>query len=860
MIATKQTLDYYARHNASLFPIPKGQKNPTGIVASWQKDHSADLAQWAAWAAANPDCNFGVYAAGSGWIIMDTDASGDRNEAWAMRCALLTEWGMDPAALPHVQSARGGWHDYFAVPEGVDASQLRQPDAIKKRINIRCQGFTVAAGSYYDGTARNEASGPYLLLSDAPPHPAPAALIQHCTRAPRSNLPAAPTGTRDRGDVAALLNWMVERDCFNSYEDWVAAGMALKLEFGDSGLELWQLTHDTTVDGDTEFVKWSSFSTNADSASVTLASLLDRAHKLGWRGTVRTSTSKMFDGVAQLAAASGASLSGHQPTGMPMLEGQSTLTALTQDVLADFLNQTNDAPTRPANPDYPDLPDALSQHGLYEPLRSCVSRIVAMAESQVWKQSRVTDPLAILGLVHKDTADAVCRRLRSLGRTLSERQIKSRESYWEARVKQELNANAAWTYSPKTGVKEANSPHNFDFFIESLSCELRFNAWLERIEIRGNEWIDWTYVDDVIHNKLSIRAAEIEFQMSDTFLWKVLLERSHKKKVDPALLALSQLAEQWDGTPRLHIWLSATCGVEPDAYHQAVGRNIVGGMVRRIRKAGCKHDEVALFIGAQGTGKSTLAKVLAPDVKWFTDAVKLGDESKELVLSLAGKCIAEVPEMGTRGDVNAVKAMVSRETDSGRTAYARTVTERPRRNIFIASTNDDLPLLDSTGNRRFLPIRVNQKVDLEWLKQHADQLIGEAAFKEAGGETFALPPAVWSAAGEHQEAARAQSDMEVHFGEWFAVTPHTVNAFITAQDLSELIEAGRFRNTNSQRSAIMKALGFRSDFAVIEGKKVRVWLRGPVMRPADVARSCTRFMVRVSDRGRPGVVVRMASP
>ena len=155
-------LDYYAAQGAALFPIPAGQKAPWGIVDSFKDNASRDPAQWAAWRAQYPGCNFGVVAFASQWITLDTDikpAEGQtpedaRAEAWALRGELLTSWGMDPNTLPHVQSARGGWHDYFAVPAGVDAATLRQPDAIKKRINTRVIGYTVTAGSYYDGTAK----------------------------------------------------------------------------------------------------------------------------------------------------------------------------------------------------------------------------------------------------------------------------------------------------------------------------------------------------------------------------------------------------------------------------------------------------------------------------------------------------------------------------------------------------------------------------------------------------------------------------------------------------------------------------------------------------------------------------------
>jgi hypothetical protein len=89
--------------------------------------------------------------------------------------------------------------------------------------------------------------------------------------------------------------------------------MALKLEFGDAGLELWQLAHDGTVTPEVEATKWNSFATEPTPGVQTLNTWLDRAHKLGWRGSVRKSAAALFDGVAQLAAATGASL----PAGTP---------------------------------------------------------------------------------------------------------------------------------------------------------------------------------------------------------------------------------------------------------------------------------------------------------------------------------------------------------------------------------------------------------------------------------------------------------------------------------------------------------------------------------------------------------------
>src|SRR5260221_14288828 len=106
----------------------------------------------------------------------------------------------------------------------------------------------------------------------------------------------------------------------------------------------------------------------------------------------------------------------------------------------------------------------------------------------------------------------------------------------------------------------------------------------------------------------------------------------------------------------------------------------------------------------QGTAKSTLARILALIDDWFIENVELGESSKELVLLLAGKSVTEISEMRTRGEVDAVKAMISATHDEGRPAYGRATVKRPRRNIFIGTTNRMEFLEDQSGGRRVLPI------------------------------------------------------------------------------------------------------------------------------------------------------------
>lgn len=872
---TSAALTYYAANGAALFPIPAGQKNPTGIVESFKHDFSTDPAQWARWSDANPGCNWGVVAFASNWIIVDADTSGaeGREAAWQEWCGLCASWGVAPL-MPHVQSARGGWHFYFKVPDGVDAAQLRQPDAVKDRINIRCIGYTVAAGSYYDGTPKGELSGHYLLLSDAaPPHTAPAALVQHCTRAPRVVSPTPP-GSRDLGDIRALITWLAERGAFEAYEDWVGVGMSLKLELGDAGIDVWAIAHDATVDPDTIETKWNSFASEPTASSVTLNSWMKKAHGLGWKGQIRQSAAALFGSninmVAAMATAAGATLAGSSP--LPMMAGQAALADIGSPILAEFLTSTRDAPLRPLCADYPTMPAAAEGHGLFGPLRDCIDRIVAMAETpKTWKATRCIDAMAVLSLVHVDVFDAVCRKLNALGVAVPTTKIRQSAIRIGDRVEREFVKNDAWHLDARGFIEHDNSD-NVLVFLGSIAAEIRWNGWLERAEIRGGlnvtvksvEWPDWTYVDDVTVAVLRTRACRTKtrFRPGKEFFWESLLSIAHANAHDPVLHTISNLQAAWDGVPRLSIWLTAACGVPCDHYHRAVGRNIIGGMVRRARNPGCKHDTMPVFFGPQGTGKTTLAAILAMQTDLFTDAVMLGDASKELVLSLAGKLVAEISEMGMRGSTNAshVKKMVSAQFDEGRTAYARAVTKRNRRNIFIGTTNDPEPLTDPTGNRRFLPVRVEQEIDLTWMRANIEQLVGEAATLESAGVSFDLPRDVWAAAAEHQEAARSASDIEVLLADWFAPTEMTGPlTYITANDLIHLAGIAGWRSAGTARSTIMKRLGFRTESPIMNGKRTVMWVRGETRKIADVPRLGTRYMVGQDNTGRPVVNIRSAA-
>jgi hypothetical protein len=208
---------------------------------------------------------------------------------------------------------------------------------------------------------------------------------------------------------------------------------------------------------------------------------------------------------------------------------------------------------------------------------------------------------------------------------------------------------------------------------------------------------------------------------------------------------------KWDGTPRIARWLTDYLGASDTALHRTMGELVLMAAVRRVRKPGTKFDTILVLEGPQGSGKSTAVSILASDA-YFSDQELLTLDTKSQAEALEGVWFFELGELQglNRAEIDRVKAFASRQVDRVRPAYARFREDRRRQTIFIGTTNDEQYLRDTTGNRRFWPVRTGQ-IDLEALRRDRDQIWAEAARMEALGGDLILPEDLWPTVAEVQE-------------------------------------------------------------------------------------------------------------
>lgn len=212
----------------------------------------------------------------------------------------------------------------------------------------------------------------------------------------------------------------------------------------------------------------------------------------------------------------------------------------------------------------------------------------------------------------------------------------------------------------------------------------------------------------------------------------------------------------WDGVQRVGTMLRDYAGAEDTPYVRGVSRVMMVASVARIMDPGCKYESMPVLIGAQGVGKSRLAAALAGNRAWFVDSLPPVD-SKDAVELIRGAWWVEVAELANmnRAEVEHVKAFLSRQVDKARLAYERSAQEFPRQCVMLGTTNDEAPLRDQTGNRRFWPVVVGQ-MDPEAVALVRDQLYAEALALWRSGSRLYLEGEEAQGASEAQAAAMPQ--------------------------------------------------------------------------------------------------------
>lgn len=255
--------------------------------------------------------------------------------------------------------------------------------------------------------------------------------------------------------------------------------------------------------------------------------------------------------------------------------------------------------------------------------------------------------------------------------------------------------------------------------------EIRFDQFRDEIMFSRPGEGAWLPFTDADYARLRIHLEHNGFKpIGRELIRDVVLLVATDHQFDSAIEWLDGLT--WDGTPRVEQFLTRYFGAEDTEYTRAVGTYLWTALAGRVKTPGCKADMVPILVGEQGSGKSTGVAAMAPALDFFSE-VSFHEKDEDLARKMRGRLVAEIGEL--RGlhtkELESIKAFITRTHENWIPKYREFAVQFPRRLVFIGTTNRDEFLADETGNRRWLPVRVNA-TDLEAIKADRLQLWAEA--------------------------------------------------------------------------------------------------------------------------------------
>jgi hypothetical protein len=191
----------------------------------------------------------------------------------------------------------------------------------------------------------------------------------------------------------------------------------------------------------------------------------------------------------------------------------------------------------------------------------------------------------------------------------------------------------------------------------------------------------------------------------------------------------------WDGIPRIEKLFTKYFGapiVDEDGkdisrFLARAGKRFMVGLTARALEPGCKLDTVYVLEGDQDVGKSTALNILGG--RWFAE-LHTSVKDKDSLMATARSWLTEMSELTSlkRSDTSAMKGFLSSRLDRFRPPYGANLKAYPRRMFLVGTTNDDRYLIDTTTNRRYIPVRCGGAgaFDLDALEEDRDQIYAEA--------------------------------------------------------------------------------------------------------------------------------------
>ena len=265
--------------------------------------------------------------------------------------------------------------------------------------------------------------------------------------------------------------------------------------------------------------------------------------------------------------------------------------------------------------------------------------------------------------------------------------------------------------------------------------ELRKNLMTGVAEYREKYSDDQTFkpLTEEVRNDMTMRATELGLKSWDRDVNR-FIDSTRIEQYDPVNAWLDKLPK-WNG----HDYISELAARVPTSqpHWPKYLKMWLIGMVAQWRESDKQLTGNALtplLIGRQGCGKTRFCKIiLPPELRdYYNDKINFKNEF-DLNIALTMFAMINIDEFDktTASQQIVLKYLLSSAEVKFRPPYGKTIRQFRRYTSFIGTTNQQKPLVDPTGSRRFVCVGVNGNINFEDNLEHRQLFAGQSRASSA---------------------------------------------------------------------------------------------------------------------------------
>ena len=355
--------------------------------------------------------------------------------------------------------------------------------------------------------------------------------------------------------------------------------------------------------------------------------------------------------------------------------------------------------------------------------------------------------------------------------------------------------------------------------IRELGPKLGFNDLSGNIEWNGRELKDSDYVDI----RLILEANQYEANARD--VPACVLRASEDRTYNPVKEYLEGL--KWDGKPRISAWLPTIFDADDTEINRAFGRMFLISAVARALDPGCQVDTMLIIEGEQGIRKSTAVQELFGAE--FVNGSMTKFTGKDVGMEMQGIWAVDLGELSAFSGttIQTIKNFVTLRSDRYRPPWGRHFIKRPRRIVFIGSTNEENYLRDPTGARRFWPFHA-RKADVDLLRRHRDQMWAEAVQAYRDKEQWWIDKgSALDRLAQEVQSDRYKEDVWAQKIDSFLFSPETrARACVTTAEVLSFLNITTDRQSDDTEGRViahLKRQGWQKKRCMRHGQNLNWW-------------------------------------